>query len=344
MKRHPMRYRAMIGVGGIGSGSFFKINGNHTLGREESRSGFFLDQQDYCKLHIISHYVKELAEPGFEVIPIGRLGNDEVGRRLYEEMKAVGFDMSYTELLSNAQTMFSFCFLYPDGSGGNLTTADSACSKVNPDTIQQAEGSFKKYRGEGIAVAAPEVSIEARLKLLEMASNYKFYRAASFTSAEIPVVLRGNYLHRIDLLAINMDEASALTNLSSDGSNASAIVEAVVRICSVQNPNIQISVTDGKNGSWCWDGKSMEHFPTLNVQVSSTAGAGDAHLAGLLTGLAKGFSLHEAHEAAVFIAGLSVMSPHTINKQIKRKQLKDFTDKINNPFNGKISKLIEDLL
>ena len=322
-----MRYRAMIGVGGIGSGSFFRMNGNHTLGREESRSGYFLEQQDYCKLHIISHYVKELSGPGFEVIPVGRLGNDEVGRRLFEEMKSVGFDMSCTELLADSQTMFSFCFLYPDGSGGNLTAADSACSKLNPDSILKAEGSFKKYRGKGIALAAPEVSIDVRLKLLDLATEYRFFRAASFTSVEIPVVLEENVLQKIDLLAINMDEASALTKYKSDETKPSANVAAVIRICSEKNPNIQISVTDGKNGSWCWDGRSMQHLPTLDVQVVSTAGAGDAHLAGLLTGLAEGFTLHEAHETAVLIAGLSVTSPHTINKQIKREHLKNFSDK-----------------
>ena len=50
----------MIGTGGVGSGSFFALDGNQTLGREESRGGRFLDCQDYCKLHIISHYVKVL--------------------------------------------------------------------------------------------------------------------------------------------------------------------------------------------------------------------------------------------------------------------------------------------
>ena len=54
------RYRAMIGAGGIGSGAFFALDGEHTLGREESRSGRLLDRRDYCKLHIISHYVKAL--------------------------------------------------------------------------------------------------------------------------------------------------------------------------------------------------------------------------------------------------------------------------------------------
>ena len=52
--------RRLIGIGGIGSGTFFALNGNHTLGREESRGGRFLDRRDYCKLHIISHYVRPL--------------------------------------------------------------------------------------------------------------------------------------------------------------------------------------------------------------------------------------------------------------------------------------------
>ena len=42
---------------------FFALDGNHTLGREESRSGHFLDRRDYCKLHIVSHYVCRLLGP-----------------------------------------------------------------------------------------------------------------------------------------------------------------------------------------------------------------------------------------------------------------------------------------
>ena len=52
-------------MGGIGSGMFFRLNGDATLGREESRSGYFLDRNDYCKLHIITHYVKALLGPDF---------------------------------------------------------------------------------------------------------------------------------------------------------------------------------------------------------------------------------------------------------------------------------------
>src|SRR5512137_2113496 len=83
-------YRAMLGVGGIGSGTFFLLNGEHTLGREESRSGHFIDRRDYCKLHIISHYVRTLLGEAFHTLPIGKVGDDEAGRRVVREMQDAG--------------------------------------------------------------------------------------------------------------------------------------------------------------------------------------------------------------------------------------------------------------
>ena len=102
------RYQAMIGVGGIGSGSFFALRGDHTLGREESRGGRFLDRRDYCKLHIISHYVKSLLGPDFPTSPIGQVGNDDVGQRLMGEMEEIGLDMRYVKVSPDNQTLFSF--------------------------------------------------------------------------------------------------------------------------------------------------------------------------------------------------------------------------------------------
>lgn len=41
-----LRYTGLLGTGGIGSGKIFKLHGDHTLGREESRSGHFLDVKE----------------------------------------------------------------------------------------------------------------------------------------------------------------------------------------------------------------------------------------------------------------------------------------------------------
>src|SRR5665647_3611099 len=86
-----LRFTGIIATGGIGSGKFFQLNGNHTLGREESRSGHFLDIRDYCKQHIILHYIKVLLGPSFSVIPVGKIGDDDIGQILYNEMNETGF-------------------------------------------------------------------------------------------------------------------------------------------------------------------------------------------------------------------------------------------------------------
>ena len=44
------KFDAMIGTGGVGSGMFFTVNGMHTIGREESRSGRIEDRKDYLSI------------------------------------------------------------------------------------------------------------------------------------------------------------------------------------------------------------------------------------------------------------------------------------------------------
>jgi ribokinase len=314
------RYRAMIGVGGIGSGRFFALNSDHMLGREESRSGHFLDRRDYCKLHIISHYVKTLLGTGFETIPVGKIGDDEEGKRLLKEMKEAGLDTRYVERSEGDQTLFSFCLVYPDGSGGNLTTADSACSKVDPGFVLEAESEFVRLVGRGIALAVPEVPMAARNELLELGTRYRFFRVASLTSEEASGTMAAGILRHTDLLAINLDEAASLARLRGDLSPL-AVVKAVVRkLCSVK-ADILISVTAGRIGSWSWDGTSLVHIPPFPAEVISTAGAGDAHLSGIIVGLAVGLPLSQAHQLGTLVAALSVTSPHTIDKRIDRRSL-----------------------
>lgn len=329
-----LRYEALIGTGGIGSGSFFLLDGGHTLGREESRSGRFLDRRDYCKLHIVCHYVQALLGPGFPVLPIGLLGDDEEGRTLHREMEEVGLDLRRVRTLKGRRTLFSFCFLYPDGSGGNLTTSDSACAAVDAATIDAAAADFAAWRGRGIALAVPEVPLAARLRLLALAAGHGFLRAASFTLGEMPAVRAGGLLDQVDLLAVNLEEALAAAGLPSfarpsagrEMADPAAQAAAAVTALSRRHPALRLSVTAGAHGSWCWDGAAISHAPALPVRVETTGGAGDAHFAGTLAGLAVGLPLAEAQLLGSLLAAASVTSPHTIHKGITREILRELAN------------------
>ena len=315
------RYHALIGVGGIGSGMFFALNGSHTLGREESRSGHFLDRRDYCKLHIIAHYVKTLLGPEFHTIPVGKVGGDDTGHHLIAHMQATGMDMRYVQTCPDAPTLVGICLIYPDGSGGNLTPDNSACTKVDPAFVAQAEPEFAAFQGQGIALAAPEVSLAAREKLLELGTTYGFLRVASFVSGEIDAALTAGLLAKIDLLALNLDEAAMAAGIPVQDQPPASIVQIVVDQIRARYPHLLLSITAGKQGSWIWDRTSLGYAPALDVPVVNTAGAGDAHIAGLIAGLTAGLSLSEAHQLAVLVAALSVTSPHTICEEIDRYSL-----------------------
>ena len=314
-----LRFRGLVGTGGIGYGSFFLVEGNETLGREESRAGRFLDRRDYCKLHIICHYVKALLGEGFDVSPVGSVGRDSDGERLTAEMKAVGLETRFVEITEALPTLFSFCYLYPDGSGGNLTTRDSASGTVDARAVRSAGPLMESLAGEGIALAGPEVPLAARRALLEQASGFGLFRAASFTRAEMEEVRASGVLELVDLCALNLEEAAAAAGIAHDGvqkSEPHETAERAVQSLSRAHPRLQLSITAGKTGSWSWDAHELAFDPAVAVKVEGTSGAGDAHFAGVLAGLSANLSLAEAQQVGTIVAGASVTSPHTIHPEM----------------------------
>jgi len=334
-------YRAMLGVGGIGSGRFFALNGNQTLGREESRSGRFLERRDYCKLHIISHYVQTLLGPRFTTIPIGKVGDDDAGKQLLAEMQAAGLDLRYVQPSAGDPTLFSFCFIYPDGSGGNLTTDDSACSRVDAAFVSEAEPEFARWEGCGIALAAPEVPMPARRRALELGSQYRFWRVASFAAEEIASAIDDGTLAHIDLLALNLDEAAAAAGVSSEAETPAAVAAAAAGRLGALQPALCLAITAGRRGSWTWDGSSLVHLPAVTTAAVSTAGAGDAFLAGMMAGLVAGLPLSQAQGLATLTAALSVTSPHTINPLIDGRSLRAFAAQVHFPACQAVMNLLE---
>lgn len=337
-----MKYQALIGVGGVGTGQFFRLNGDHTLGREESRSGRFLDQRDYCKLHIIAHYVQRLLGPGFTTIPLSKVGADEAGRRLRQEMEEAGLDVRYLLEDPNLPTLYSLCFLYPDGTGGNLTTDVSAASAVRGEDVAVSEGEFARFAGRGIALAAPECPPEVRSALFRLGVQHQFFCALALTTAETHSAWAADLLRQADLVALNLEEAASFVQDGSVDQAPEAIVSEAVAALGTINPRLNISITAGARGSWSWDGADLNHVPALNVPVVNTAGAGDAHLAGILAGFAWGLELHHAQEIGTLTAAQSVTSPHTIHPGIRANGLLAFARQVQAPLSDTVLQVLSE--
>jgi sugar/nucleoside kinase (ribokinase family) len=310
------RYDLVIATGGIGSGIFLALEGNRTLGREESRPANLLNQRDYCKLHIVSHYLRRLLGPDVPVVPIGKVGEDEPGRAVVEEMRRIGLDTSLVTT-STRPTLFAVCLLYPDGDGGNLSTNQSASADVGPRDVAEAAELFASHRGRGVAMALPEVPLSARASLLQLATEHGWLRVASAVPDELDAVQESGLLAHVDLLALNMAEAARLGGVPDADHPSRAVASALSVLADLGSP-AQVVVTAGGRGSWSWDGHDLVHAPAVDPcgEVVSTAGAGDAHLAGVVVGLVAGLDLAAANRFAALVSALKVRSPHTINPDI----------------------------
>lgn len=318
----------LIGVGGIGAGIVFELSGDHLLGRNESRPGRLLDARDYCKLHIIAHYVSVLLGAGtgvgqFRVLPIGKVGDDPNGRRLIGEMAAAGMDTRFVEIIPARPTLFSVCFQYPDGSGGNITTSESAASLLSFADMERAAPVLEEAAGGAFVLAAPEVPLPLRLRLLELGSRWGAFRLASLTSGEIQEAERLKYFEQVDLIAVNEDEAYTLIKCEFEPSSPVPFLTRLGDRLRAYNPNMQIVLSAGAAGAFALDSE-WTHLPAHRVDVSSTAGAGDALFGGTVAGLVSGMPLPTAVELGVLLACFSVTSPHTIHPETNLDRLLEF--------------------
>jgi sugar/nucleoside kinase (ribokinase family) len=336
--RIQSRYRRMIGVGGIGSGMFFRLEGNHTLGRSESRAARIVDARDYCKLHIICHHTAVLlgatreGRP-FHVLPLAKIGIDETGQRLKAELDGAGVDVRQIDTVENLPTLFSVCFQYCDGSGGNITTVDSAAGALTPADVDRCLGLLERDGPQTIVLALPEVPLAAREHLLTLGAEHGAFRAAAFTSAEIACGGAAEMLRNLDLIALNQDEAEAVVRDELDPDRPGPFLQNCAEILGAGRSAIRIVITAGRHGAFGLAADEWVHCPAPEVPVVSTAGAGDSLLAGVIAGLVAGMPFTgsgenrpaSALEFGVLLGSLSVTSPHTIHPRADVAALLEFT-------------------
>jgi len=330
--------RRVVGVGGIGTGLCFEFEDNHDLGRNESRDARLSDARDYCKLHIVMHYLASLLnnyspETQVHLVPIGKVGNDAAGKQLLVEMKAHELDVTHVQSVEGAPTLFSVCFQYPDKSGGNITSSNSAAAQLTMEDVERARRLFEESKVHTIALAVPEAPLDVRQYLLRVATEYGAFRVGSFTASEVEALKESDWFNLLDLIALNEEEASRLVGHTFNPSASDSFLESCSAALAATNTTAWIVVTAGKHGAFGFDGEEWIHSPAVASKVVNTAGAGDALLAGTLVGLMMGCSftnkqrlkgIISALDFGVLFASYSATSQHTIHPRAKLDDVRAF--------------------
>jgi len=322
-------FHELIGVGGLGTGMFFALEGDHTLGRNESRLGSLLDVRDYCKLHIVSHYVAKLlaSEQGqFAVRPVGKIGDDSAGAFVVREMRGVGMDTRFVKVVSGKPTLFSVCFQYPDGTGGNITTSNSAAATLSEQDVEDVWRLVESVGPKTLALLVPEVPLPSRNHFLRLARQAGAFCVSSFSFGEIAEAKRLGMFDDLNLVSLNEEEAAEFAAAPYSAANPEGFVQQLTCLLATSYPHLKMVVSVGKDGAFFVDGAGYSYSPAPIVPVASTAGAGDCLLGGVLAALAAGIpwpsprgqankkpQLENVLDFGVLLASYKVSSPHTIH-------------------------------
>lgn len=334
------RFDYVAGIGGIGSGILYRFQENKSLGRNESRMAVLTDVRDYCKLHIILHYVSVLG-PDIPMYAIGKVGDDIPGREVVQMMRDAGICVDYVGKMEDAHTMFSVCFTYPDSDGGNITSCNSATQYVSKKDVDE----FFRKEAEGrhgLLLAAPEAPLEVREYFLKRGRELNCFNTASFAPSEVEACIAEGMLCNVDYLSINKEEMEAFHRVLGISRKAGSF--ECCKMLRKYNPDIQIVVTLGKEGAYAFANGQFVKTPAIWKQAVNSAGAGDCYMGTVIAAFLRGLPLL-GNTGSVGICGLAALAASmkveckdTISTRITRQTLLEKADELNIRFSPQIYK------
>jgi len=230
------------------------------------------------------------AKLGAEVDFIGRVGDDDAGRRLLAELESLGVNTRYTRVVKGARSSQSAVLV--DASGERvIANYPSADLPMTVDWLKEID--FSQWD-----------SVLADVRWHEGAKQ-------AFTLARqqgVPTVLDA------DVTPQDIAELVALSD------HAAFSAPGLKRLTRIDNPldalkkaqtltNGQMYVTQGREGCYWLEKGELCHQPGYAVEVVDTTGAGDVFHGALALSLAQQMPSSEAVRFASAVAALKCTKP-----------------------------------
>lgn len=223
--------------------------------------------------------VKRLGHPSAF---IGQVGDDPFGYYLAGVMEKQGIDLRGLRFTSEARTPLAFVSLdaenkpsfsfYRNPSADMLMRPEDVALNVIDDYQLFHFGSITLISepSKSATLAAVQYAREHK-KIISYDPNLRLSLWPDADTARAGMLEGFDYA---DIIKINEEELHFLTG----GNHPEALWRENTKL---------IVITHGANGSSAFNGKESVHIPGQGVKVLDTTGAGDAFVAGLLSGILK---------------------------------------------------------
>lgn len=222
-----------------------------------------------------------LARLGSRTAFIGKVGNDSLGRFLYDTLSREGINLNNMLLTDKAKTALTIVTLDEKGDRSfdffGEESADRLLTKEEID--EELFGDFKIFHFGSISMIN-EISRQATLYALEHAKEADMYisydpnlRETLWDDLDKAKKIIKAVLGKVDILKVSKEELDFLTGLEGIEEGAEQIKN--------KNQISLVLITDGDKGVYFYKDKLI-HVPAQKVKAVDTTGAGDAFVAAFL--------------------------------------------------------------
>jgi ribokinase len=225
------------------------------------------------------------ARLGAEVAFVGRVGDDDAGRRLRDGLAAEGVDVTHVRVDADAPT--GLALIAVDRAGENtIVVSSGANARVSAADVEAAR---EVLANAAVTLVQHEVPEDAVAAAIAGAGGTVVLNPAPARPIVAPV----------DVLVPNRGELEALAGRAGDPVELARSLDAARAVV----------VTLGSEGAVVIEGSRVERIPAPRVDAVDTTGAGDAFCGALAQALDAGADLVEAARWAVRAAAASVTKP-----------------------------------
>jgi ribokinase len=259
-----------------------------------------------------------VARLGGQVAMLGRVGSDDFGRRMRENLQQVGCDVSRLETIPNAVSGIALIFVADDGHN-SIIIVPGANDQLSPENVEAEKDNLLK--GAGLVLLQLENPLPTVLAAARAAHSVGA-RVVLDPAPAPPQPLPAELLQLVDVLTPNETEAAILAGMKPsrlDTQQAAAIAEKL-RARGAKTVVVKL----GDQGCLLVEDGAPQVLPAPQVKAVDTTAAGDVFNGGLAVALAEGANLARACKFANAAAALSVTRMGTQVATPDRKEVDAF--------------------
>lgn len=293
--------------------------------------GSSLDMMFYQKTDGTYNYTPDMKVPGgkganqavaasragAKTTIITRIGKDEIGKSIFENLNFNMVDTSNVEMIEGLENDYSKIKIKLEDKDNDIERFSGAIDSFSPDMIDKYSDVLLNSQ---IITCQLKVPKEVTEKLINFCyENKKILILTPCRPKKLSISEPGNLelIDKISLITCNRKECETIFNTDN------------IEECVKRYPN-KLIVTLGKDGLMYHNGKRIVQMPAIDVEVIDTIGAGDTLNGNLAAFIAKGIDLQHAIRKAMYASAMKIQVKSAQAGMPYLEDLEDFISTIRN--------------